>query len=213
MIPKSSADIWAVGCVFSELLIATQAGHKGRKKYRDRRRTEIDGYDALKSAGFTAVFHSIERRLQTIDKIHGEVLHAQASSSIGHVMSNFILEDMLQAKPEKRKRAHALATEIHKAVSIRKDGLVPGTEKAKVMEELPTTGASSCGPNQAREDQSNIDHTSTAQPSSVLKSNHDFPFLLSNKSPTTAANLSIYLDQRSILSKTLIRPLRMSPMP
>ena len=97
---KQAADIWSLGCVFSEAAVWASQGSKFLYEYRKRRRSEIE--NATKQKGeyrFYNGFHTLE----AVDEAHQL---AKESRRIDDLVTRPILKHvvpyMLKIKPEER---------------------------------------------------------------------------------------------------------------
>ncbi|KAM5360453.1 hypothetical protein ACJZ2D_013731 [Fusarium nematophilum] len=90
------SDIWALGAVYSEVLVWSLAGEKGREDYRSERKREISQHTNLLGSGFDACFHDGIRRLDQVEKSHLQALERKRQTDARSPrMSDFILHYML----------------------------------------------------------------------------------------------------------------------
>ncbi|KAM0494684.1 hypothetical protein ACHAP8_008554 [Fusarium lateritium] len=91
-----TADIWALGAVFSDVLIWSIHGESGREQYRRRRKEEISKQLHLKASDYDACFHDGEDRLSAVEEFHNLVLQdKRVRDKISPCISNLILNYML----------------------------------------------------------------------------------------------------------------------
>ncbi|KAF9773689.1 hypothetical protein IL306_008448 [Fusarium sp. DS 682] len=97
-----SADIWALGAVFSDVLVWSIHGEIGREQYRLRRRAEIAPQRHLKKSDHDACFHDGSDRLRAVEEFHNLALQdKRGSDNISSYMSNIILDYMLTGAHER----------------------------------------------------------------------------------------------------------------
>ncbi|KAF4460055.1 serine threonine kinase [Fusarium albosuccineum] len=93
---NSLADLWAIGAVYSDVLIWSIGGENKRKEYRQKRKNAIAELDHLNESGFDACFHDGINRLPVVDEFHKDVLDDRSRRDfLSPCMSQFILEFML----------------------------------------------------------------------------------------------------------------------
>jgi serine/threonine protein kinase len=101
-----AADVWSLGAVFSEALTWSTRGCAGLHEYRtSRRRMNHD---------LGPRFHDGTRRLRAVDEDHDK---SSTVTRVGQNMAPLIvtlLEDMLQAAPEKRPQSFRLVPQTEK---------------------------------------------------------------------------------------------------
>lgn len=90
------ADVWALGCLFSDILIWTALGFKGVNDYRSLRIKENQHQALVVDAGFQGGFHNGESRLQAVKQMHDKVLSNFPPGDCSHIASEIILNSMLQ---------------------------------------------------------------------------------------------------------------------
>ncbi|UPK95530.1 hypothetical protein LCI18_006465 [Fusarium solani-melongenae] len=89
-------DIWALGAVFSDVLVWSITGEAGREEYRQVRMAALKEQGQFKSDGREAFFHDNQYVLQAVVEYHGRVLgHKRVDDFISEKMSRFILHEML----------------------------------------------------------------------------------------------------------------------
>lgn len=90
------ADIWALGCLFSDILIWTAFGFEGFNEYRSLRIKENQHQSLIVDAGFQGGFHNGDSRLQAVKQMHDKVLSNFPPGDCSHIVSEIILNSMLQ---------------------------------------------------------------------------------------------------------------------
>lgn len=98
MRPKvtTTIDIWALGAVFSDVLVWSIAGEAGREDYRKARMAALKKQGDFKNGGREAFFHNGVDVLPAVKEYHGKVLRdKRGNDSISEKMSAFILDEML----------------------------------------------------------------------------------------------------------------------
>ena len=95
------ADIWALGCVFSDMLVRCRFGEEGVTEYRQRRRRETHE-TPLKDSEWVSGFHDGVKRLSCVDEMHQRVLEGCPGDHFLHVVSRLTLE-MLQPREKREK--------------------------------------------------------------------------------------------------------------
>ncbi|KAM7195558.1 hypothetical protein V8F20_007454 [Naviculisporaceae sp. PSN 640] len=103
---RPPADIWALGCIFSEMFIRFWLGDEGVKEYATRREEEIKSKAPLQGTSSKRGYHDGVRRLACVDDMHRETLKGRPDDSVLHLVSRIILDMMLQPI-ETRERATA----------------------------------------------------------------------------------------------------------
>ncbi|KAF4439105.1 serine/threonine protein kinase [Fusarium austroafricanum] len=97
-----TADIWALGAVFSDVLVWSVYGDIGRETYRKRRRDQISRQVHMKAADHDACFHDGVERLSSVQEFHNEALeHKRGNDALSPYMSGLILEYMLTDSSER----------------------------------------------------------------------------------------------------------------
>ncbi|KAM7213708.1 hypothetical protein V8F06_010907 [Rhypophila decipiens] len=95
-----SADIWALGCLFSEMLVrCSPLGERGVTKYRDRRILENE-HTRLKGLEWAGGFHNGTSRLSCVEEMHRLALQAvpETDRAFLRIASRIILDNMLQPR-------------------------------------------------------------------------------------------------------------------
>ncbi|KAH7004105.1 kinase-like domain-containing protein [Fusarium venenatum] len=91
-----TADIWALGAVFSDVLVWSIHGEPGREKYRQRRRQKISNQSHMRASNYDACFHDGIDRLSAVKESHNLVLQdKRVRDSMSPYISNLILDFML----------------------------------------------------------------------------------------------------------------------
>lgn len=90
------ADIWALGCLFSDILIWTALGHEGVTTYRDKRMRENQRNNDIIKVGYEGCFHNGVSRLEAVSKMHDTALSKFDPDDCSHHASKIILDSMLQ---------------------------------------------------------------------------------------------------------------------
>ncbi|KAK4224912.1 hypothetical protein QBC38DRAFT_484328 [Podospora fimiseda] len=98
-----AADIWALGCLFSEILILSTLGEQGLREYREARKTENKNTDIGDIA--PSAFHDGSNRLECVDKHHQRALEVKPDDEVTQVVSSLVLVWMLQPKTSREKDA------------------------------------------------------------------------------------------------------------
>ncbi|PNP85086.1 hypothetical protein FNYG_01611 [Fusarium nygamai] len=97
-----SADIWALGAVFSDVLVWSICGEVGREQYRLRRRNEISSQRHMKQRDLDACFHDGVDRLAAVKESHELALqNKRGKDNISPCMSEVILDYMLTGVDER----------------------------------------------------------------------------------------------------------------
>ncbi|KAJ4136563.1 hypothetical protein NW768_004180 [Fusarium equiseti] len=124
------ADIWALGAVFSDVLIWSIGGETYREQYRLRRQEEIASQLHLKERGIDACFHNMHDRLKAVDESHRLALdkrprYDDVSPGLSEIILSFMLvdhEERLQAI-HIRSRANKMLRSIQRSPADR-DGFL-----------------------------------------------------------------------------------------
>lgn len=97
-----TADIWALGAVFSDVLVWSISGEPAREQYRLRRRAEISSQRHLKERDHDACFHDGMERLAAVEESHKLALqNKRGNDNISPYMSEIILDYMLTDEHER----------------------------------------------------------------------------------------------------------------
>ncbi|KAK6719667.1 hypothetical protein SNK05_002799 [Fusarium graminearum] len=92
-----TTDIWALGAVFSDVLVWSINGESGREKYRQRRKEEISRQRHMKAADYDACFHDGVDRLSAVEDFHNLALQdTRVRDKISPYISHLILDKMLR---------------------------------------------------------------------------------------------------------------------
>ncbi|KAH7254888.1 kinase-like domain-containing protein, partial [Fusarium solani] len=93
----TNVDVWALGAVYSEVLVWSISGEPGRDRYQVYRKEAIKRLGYINNKEFEACFHDGEDVLAAVKEFHDKVLQQKRENdSISEMMSRFILEDMLR---------------------------------------------------------------------------------------------------------------------
>ncbi|KAG5759530.1 hypothetical protein H9Q72_012345 [Fusarium xylarioides] len=99
---RPTADIWALGAVFSDVLVWSISGEPAREQYRLRRRAEIFSQLHLKERDHDACFHDGVERLAAVEESHKLALqNKRVNDNISPCMSEIILDYMLTSVDER----------------------------------------------------------------------------------------------------------------
>ncbi|KAI3575843.1 kinase-like domain-containing protein [Fusarium oxysporum f. sp. albedinis] len=122
-----TADIWALGAVFSDILVWSNCGELGREQYRLRRRAEISSQLHLKERDHDACFHDGVDRLAAVEEYHKLALqNKRGNDKISPYMSEVILDYMLTGVDE-RLTAMNIRIRAEKAIkNMKEDSLDNG---------------------------------------------------------------------------------------
>ena len=94
---RTNVDVWALGAVYSEVLVWSISGEPGRDEYQMYRKEAIKRLGHINNRGFEACFHDGEDVLEAVKEFHDKVLkQKRENDSISEMMSRFILDDMLR---------------------------------------------------------------------------------------------------------------------
>ncbi|KAM6509941.1 hypothetical protein FALCPG4_017577 [Fusarium falciforme] len=93
----NTVDVWALGAVYSDVLVWSIDGPPGRDRYWECRREAIEPLGHIKARGMEACFHDGEDVLDAVKAFHAEVLERKRGNDcMSEEMSKFILNDMLR---------------------------------------------------------------------------------------------------------------------
>ncbi|KAK3331326.1 hypothetical protein B0H66DRAFT_546319 [Apodospora peruviana] len=90
-----AADIWALGCLFSDTLVKCRLGQESVERYWKQRILE-NGSTPLRNLEWDSGFHDGRNRLSTVDDMHREALDGCADDDVLHIVSRLVLGWMLQ---------------------------------------------------------------------------------------------------------------------
>jgi len=97
-----TADIWALGAVFSDVLVWSICGERGREEYRLKRQAEIASQQHLKERGIDACFHDMVERLESVQESHDWALdNRRWKDDVSAGLSELILKFMLVSHEER----------------------------------------------------------------------------------------------------------------
>ena len=99
-----AADIWSLGCLFSNMLIRSSLGHEGVDRYREAR--EAANKDTIMGGYAPQCFHDGVDRLRCVDEFHDEALRKYPNDDVLRAVSDTILHYML--RPPERRESDAL---------------------------------------------------------------------------------------------------------
>ena len=104
-----TVDVWALGAVFSEALVWTIHGQRGRAEYLEARTGEISSNNLLAGSGYDAAFHNGQDKLEAVSAMHQKALgNRRNTDTVSSFVSELILDHMLQ--PRQRGRLNATDT-------------------------------------------------------------------------------------------------------
>ncbi|KAI8654030.1 Protein kinase domain-containing protein [Fusarium sp. Ph1] len=93
----AKADVWALGAIYSDVLVWSIAGEPRRIQYCTSRKDAIAELKHIKERGFEACFHDGTRVLDAVKEFHATVLRDKRESDrISPGISEFILREMLK---------------------------------------------------------------------------------------------------------------------
>lgn len=96
---KKAADIWSLGCLFSNMLIRSGLGEEGVNMYRDARVAE--NRDTIMAKYAPECFHNGVGRLKCVDEFHTKALQKYPDDDVLLAVSNTILDHMLRPRDER----------------------------------------------------------------------------------------------------------------
>ncbi|KAK3372081.1 kinase-like domain-containing protein [Podospora didyma] len=105
---RKSADIWALGCLYSEMLIWCRLGPDGLQRYRGARQQENSENHSIRGSGYDRGFHDGINRLKCVESFHNEALSGCSEDSDLLFISNLILTKMLRRESNREREANAL---------------------------------------------------------------------------------------------------------
>ncbi|KAI3575847.1 kinase-like domain-containing protein, partial [Fusarium oxysporum f. sp. albedinis] len=95
-------DLWALGAVFSEILVWSISGHAALEKYRKARQKEISTLAYVEARGIDACFHDGHERLPVVDQFLQDVLdHRRATDELSPAITHMILNFMMTNERER----------------------------------------------------------------------------------------------------------------
>ncbi|KAK3367214.1 kinase-like domain-containing protein [Lasiosphaeria ovina] len=106
-----AADIWALGCIFSEMLIRGRLGESGLDRYEKARIQEISTEGpSLRGTGYERGFHNGVKELDCVADFHQHALKGCRPDSCLHFISDLILKEMLVSCRDREANVMTLAT-------------------------------------------------------------------------------------------------------
>ena len=122
------ADIWSLGCVFSEALVWSTMREDGRIGYEQRRVDATKSVPGIADAGYGGCFHKIDSRLKVVDDMHQEAKkYSQRDDKITSLTSTIILKHMLQPHLDDR----LPPTNLHRIFKNEVEGAIGSQSMAK----------------------------------------------------------------------------------
>ncbi|KAK6723975.1 hypothetical protein SNK04_002820 [Fusarium graminearum] len=142
--------IWALGALFSDVLVWSIHGEAGRYKYRQARKKEISRHPQMIAVEHGACFHNGFQRLTIVDKFLESVLadrpsNDEVSSAIGHMILNFMMtneKDRLRAV-EIKSLIKSIAEKAHQPNSSSYEAQVAKIHESRIQQSLSATITSS----------------------------------------------------------------------
>ncbi|KAK6845643.1 hypothetical protein PG995_015753 [Apiospora arundinis] len=95
-------DVWALGAIFSEVLVWSIRGEAGRGDYASLRKSAAN--QEMSDYGYDGCFHNGIERLPTVDSQHDQILTNQTANmndEINTIVSKIILDTMLKPRQER----------------------------------------------------------------------------------------------------------------
>ncbi|KAK3986339.1 hypothetical protein QBC44DRAFT_140233 [Cladorrhinum sp. PSN332] len=97
-----SADIWGLGCLFSEMLVRSALGPTGLDDYKQARKKENENTDIGDISSWC--FHDGSwKRLSCVDEYHQKAINANPDDEVTRLVSSLVLDFMLQPKETRAK--------------------------------------------------------------------------------------------------------------
>ncbi|KAF8850604.1 hypothetical protein BDZ45DRAFT_186822 [Acephala macrosclerotiorum] len=123
--PKQSADIWSLGCVFSEAATWIVSGYEGTQRYRRKRKDEVDMRGRFASRPY---FHDGLGILDTVQDHHRLLLDMlRSQDDISRSVVSLMIEEMLEV-PEGRPNADQLWYKAQRILSKAEDQCAASTD-------------------------------------------------------------------------------------
>ncbi|EWG35894.1 serine/threonine protein kinase [Fusarium verticillioides 7600] len=95
-------DLWALGAVFSEILVWSISGYTVLETFRKARQKEISTLTYIEARGIDACYHDGHERLPTVDRFLKDVLeHRRATDEVSPAISHMILNFMMTNERER----------------------------------------------------------------------------------------------------------------
>ncbi|KAK3290345.1 kinase-like domain-containing protein [Chaetomium fimeti] len=91
---RKAADIWSLGCLFSDMLVRSSLGREGVDRYREARVTA--NRQTIVRTYAPQCFHDGIQRLRCVDEFHQEALKKYPDDDVLRAVSDIILDHMLQ---------------------------------------------------------------------------------------------------------------------
>ncbi|KAL2673949.1 hypothetical protein Neosp_012395 [[Neocosmospora] mangrovei] len=94
---ESSIDVWALGAIYSDVLVWSLTEEPGREEYCEARKKAIQKLKHITERGFEACFHDGTEVLGAVKEHHAAVLeYKRGPDRISPGISEFILKEMLR---------------------------------------------------------------------------------------------------------------------
>ncbi|KAF5707994.1 serine threonine kinase [Fusarium mundagurra] len=134
-------DLWALGAVFSEILVWSISGHAALEDYRKARQKEISNLAYIEARGIDACFHDGHERLPVVDKFLKDVLdHRRATDEVSTAISHMVLNFMMTNEKERlypveiKSLMQSITTTVHQTNSSTYEAQVARIRQAQLQE-------------------------------------------------------------------------------
>ncbi|KAK2469006.1 hypothetical protein H9L39_19400 [Fusarium oxysporum f. sp. albedinis] len=143
-------DLWALGAVFSEILVWSISGHAALEKYRKARQKEISTLAYVEARGIDACFHDGHERLPVVDQFLQDVLdHRRATDELSPAITHMILNFMMTNERERLRAVEikslmqSITTTVHQSNSSTYEAQVARIRQSRLQESSPIITTSS----------------------------------------------------------------------
>lgn len=142
---EPAADVWALGAVFSEILVWTIGGEYFREDYCRRRGLEMCEFPSVKDSGYGGAFHNGESRLNVVKQIHDDALRTRPNDELSKAISDLILAHMLEIEDLRRKPIDIAKKLEYELRRLRRLPQSPGSDR--ISTQSPDLSATPVAPN------------------------------------------------------------------
>ncbi|KKY22681.1 putative serine threonine protein kinase [Phaeomoniella chlamydospora] len=115
---KQGADMWSLGCVFSEAVVWSVIGLLGLEEYRQARRAESEQIPDFKDPG---CFHDEQQVLKCVRDTHERVKEQIRKGDFAAEEVLRLIKELLEKSPDARPTATITITRVHHIVSDAKE--------------------------------------------------------------------------------------------
>lgn len=114
---SGAADIWAMGCILSEVATWLVLGAPGLATYLEKRRTQIRAFKTFDGSGYSDCFHDGSKALSVVNEMHKDIISRKRSvDSITTEILGIVEQSMLARNPDERSKASVLMEDFQRVI-------------------------------------------------------------------------------------------------